>query len=186
MSKRILLHVCCGPCAAGCWETLARAGWDEIVLFYSNANIAPRAEYENRLEALRVVADRTGLPLLVDAYEPEAWEAACAGLEQEPEGGARCDRCVQFRLARTAARAAAEGIEAFTTTLTISPHKSSARILAAGAAWSGFQPCNFKKGGGFARAMRLARAWSLYRQRYCGCRFSLMSVARSVPDSPAD
>lgn len=178
MKRKLLLHACCGPCAAGCLDALAGGGWGEVTLYFSNANVEPADEYALRLEAMRDMAARAGLPLIEDGYEPAAWRAACAGLEGEPEGGARCDRCFRFRLARAAAMAAERGCDAFATTLTVSPRKDSARIFAVGAAWPAFQPLDFKKGGGFARGMALARAWGLYRQRRCGCAFAPGAPAR--------
>ena len=176
--KRILLHACCGPCSTHCVREL-REGGVEPVLFYSNSNIDTEEEFERRLAALRAFAEREGVEVLVDAYDPASWERAVAGLEGEPEGGARCDRCFRHNLGRAAAAAAAEGCAAFSTSLTVSPHKPSPRVFAAGrdaaAANPGgpaFEERDFKKRDGFLDSVRLARAYGLYRQDYCGCRFS--------------
>ena len=176
--KRILLHACCGPCSTHCVREL-REGGVEPVLFFSNSNIDTEEEFERRLAALRAFAEREGVEVLVDAYDPASWERAVAGLESEPEGGARCDRCFRHNLGRAAAKAAELGFGAFSTTLTVSPHKSSPRVFAAGrdaaAANPGgpaFEERDFKKRDGFLDSFRLARAYGLYRQDYCGCRFS--------------
>jgi epoxyqueuosine reductase len=168
---RLLLHVCCGPCATACIERLR--GVYAVTLFFSNSNIAPETEYRTRLAQARTLAARTDLPLLEDAYDHAAWRAGVAGLEDEPEGGRRCTACFRFSLARTAARAAGDGFTAFTTTLTVSPHKQSATVFAVGAHWAAFLPVDFKKQGGFQRSAVLAAAQGLYRQDYCGCEFSL-------------
>ena len=42
---KVLLHICCGPCASACVERLRGEGHD-VTLFFSNANIAPRKEYD--------------------------------------------------------------------------------------------------------------------------------------------
>jgi hypothetical protein len=176
--RRILLHACCGPCSTHCVRELRAAGV-EPVLFYSNSNIDTEEEFGKRLAALRAFAAAEGVEVLADAYDPASWESAVAGLEGEPEGGARCDRCFRHNLARAAAKAAELGFEAFSTTLTVSPHKSSPRVFAAGreaaAARPGgpaFEERDFKKRDGFLDSVRLAKAYGLYRQDYCGCRFS--------------
>ncbi len=176
--RRILLHACCGPCSTHCVRELRESGV-EPVLFYSNSNIDTEEEFGKRLAALRAFAAAEGIEVLVDAYDPASWERAVAGFEAEPEGGARCDRCFRHNLARAVAKAAELGFEAFSTTLTVSPHKSSPRVFAAGRAAAAerpggpaFEERDFKKRDGFLDSVRLAKAYGLYRQDYCGCRFS--------------
>lgn len=182
--KRILLHACCGPCSTHCVRALREAGL-EPVLYYSNSNIDTEEEWERRLAALRAFAGAEGVEVRVDPRDAAAWEReVAAGFEGEPEGGARCDRCFRFNLRRAAAEAARIGADAFTTSLTVSPHKSSPRVFAAGRAAADSAPASsppgapafaefdFKKKGGFQDSVALARKYGLYRQSYCGCRFS--------------
>lgn len=176
--RRLLLHACCGPCSTHCVREL-RASGVEPVLFYSNSNIDTEEEFGRRLAALRAFAEAEGVEVLADGYDPASWERAVAGLEAEPEGGARCDRCFRHNLGRAAAKAAELGFEAFSTTLTVSPHKSSPRVFAAGREAAAtrpggpaFEERDFKKKGGFLDSVLLAKAYGLYRQDYCGCRFS--------------
>jgi predicted adenine nucleotide alpha hydrolase (AANH) superfamily ATPase len=63
-------------------------------------------------------------------------------------------------------------IAGFTTTLTISPHKSAPKINEIGGEFSGYLPSDFKKKGGYQRSIVLSREYNLYRQSYCGCRYS--------------
>ena len=73
-------------------------------------------------------------------------------------------------------------VKAFCSTLTVSPHKSAAIINAIGEeiaaarniAWI---PSDFKKRDGYLRSCRMCREMDIYRQNYCGCRFSLTSEA---------
>jgi predicted adenine nucleotide alpha hydrolase (AANH) superfamily ATPase len=70
------------------------------------------------------------------------------------------------------------GIPFFTTTLTISPHKITEMIFKAGrdaAIKYGlkFLERDFKKKEGFKRSLELSREMNLYRQSYCGCRYSM-------------
>ena len=193
--KRILLHVCCAPCSTHCVHALREAGLEPVV-YYSNSNIDTEEEWERRLAALRAFAGAEGVEVRVDPRDAAAWEReVAAGFEDEPEGGARCDRCFRFNLARAAAEAARLGVDAFTTSLTVSPHKSSPRVFAAGRAAAeavrtasgtaprgadepapppapAFAEFDFKKKGGFQDSVALARKYGLYRQAYCGCRFS--------------
>ncbi len=171
---RILLHTCCGVCASHCVRVLKEEGWSPT-LFFFNPNIWPHAEYLRRLEAARALARAEGVPLAEDAPDHQAWrEAVAEGYEGCAEGGARCARCFRYSLARAAARAREEGIGAFTTSLTVSPHKRSALLLAIGREVGGeaFVPYDFKKRDGFLRSNRRAAELGLYRQIYCGCEFS--------------
>ena len=99
--RRILLHACCGPCSTHCVREL-RASGVEPVLFYSNSNIDTEEEFAKRLAALRAFAAAEGVEVVADAYDPASWERAVAGLEAEPEGGARCTECFALRLGRLA------------------------------------------------------------------------------------
>ena len=172
MEKRILLHCCCAVCASSCIERLQEAG-NQVVLFFSNCNIAPEEEYLRRLESMRRLAEICKLELIVDEYDHQAWRQAVAGLEKEPERGARCPVCFGFSLERTARKAAELQIGRFTTSLTVSPLKDSKTIFAVGAKYPGFEAVDFKKKNGFLRSIRLSEKFGFYRQDYCGCEFSI-------------
>ena len=153
----VLLHSCCGPCASACVPRLKEEG-HAVTMFYSNSNIDTRAEFEKRLEAAQTLAAAEGV-------------AVADGYENEPEKGLRCERCYRYNLARTASYAAAHGFEAFTTSLTVSPHKPSAKIFASSEDPK-FLREDFKKREGFKLSVRRAGELGLYRQAYCGCEFS--------------
>ena len=171
---RIVLHICCGVCSAGVVERLNSEGHEVLGLFY-NPNIHPREEYERRLEAVRTVAHELNFPLEVPPHNPEQWFAETRSLENEPEGGRRCEVCFRLRLKETYRYLKDCGADAFTTTLTISPRKSAVTVNRMGEEIGGdsFLARDFKKKGGFQRATELAMKWSLYRQDYCGCLYSM-------------
>ena len=172
MGKRILVHVCCGPCSTSSVERLLSEGY-EPVLFFSDSNIFPHAEFLKRYENLLIVAGHYGLETILDDYDHEAWREAVKGHEGDREHGERCSLCFRFNLLRTAAKARELGIDEFTTTLTVSRFKSSAAIFREGEDLEGFQKIDFKKKDGFNRSVLLAKEFGLYRQNYCGCEFSL-------------
>jgi len=148
-----------------------------VTLFFSNANIAPEAEYQRRLDAVHTLADRLALPLIVDATSHDDWLThVAAGFEAEPERGARCGRCFRYSLSRTHRAMEAQGLDTFTTSLTISPHKPSPLIFEIGRSLdpSHFLAIDFKKNDGFLRSIQLATEMGLYRQTYCGCEFGLL------------
>ena len=171
---RIVLHICCGVCAAGVVERLTLEGHEVLGLFY-NPNIHPVEEYERRLEAASQVAKELNFPLEVPPYIPEEWFAETNSLENEPEGGRRCEVCFRLRLKKTYLYLGDYGGDAFTTTLTISPRKSADVINRTGqeVGRDRFLVRDFKKQAGFQQAMALAKKWTLYRQNYCGCIYSL-------------
>lgn len=110
-------------------------------------------------------------------YDPDNYLEAVKGLEGEPEGGARCAVCFRMRLLEAAKYAKENGFDGFTTTLTVSPHKNYSVISAIGKEVADevgieYLPFDFKKKDGFLHSIRLSKAYGLYRQDYCGCRFS--------------
>jgi epoxyqueuosine reductase len=173
-AQRILLHTCCAPCAAPSAERLVLGG-RKVVLYFSNFNIHPEAEYLKRLETARKLAEKMNLVIEEDQYDHAEWLAHIRGLENEPEKGERCRRCFEFSLRRTDQMAERLGIDAFTTTLTLSPHKISRILFEVGAQFPRFEPVDFKKQGGFLRSIELSSEFDLYRQTYCGCEFSRAS-----------
>ena len=168
---KLLLHVCCGPCATHVIDVL-REDY-AVTLFFSNSNIAPYTEYQARLCSAEKLAVITGLDMVTDIYDHEAWLAHVRGLEGEPEKGRRCAKCFEYNLRRSAHYARRLGYEHFTTTLTISPHKDAATIFETGRALGEFLALDFKKGDGFRHSTELSKAYGLYRQQYCGCEFSI-------------
>lgn len=171
---KVVLHICCGVCAAGVVERLFSEG-QEVRGFFYNPNIHPQEEYERRLEAARKVAQEMNFPLEVGPYTPEEWFAETRSLENEPEGGKRCEVCFRHRLKRAYLYLQDSGFDAFTTTLTISPQKSAAVVNRVGQEIGGdrFLVRDFKKKAGFQRATELSKKWALYHQNYCGCIYSL-------------
>ena len=175
MKGKILLHTCCGVCASHCVRVLKEDGW-EPTLFFFNPNIYPHEEYLRRKAAAEALARAEGIRLVEDAPDHTAWQEAVAeGFEECKEGGARCARCFRFSLVRAAARMRELGCDAFTTSLTVSPHKRSALLHAIGREVGGdaFVPYDFKKQNGFQDSNRRAAALGLYRQIYCGCEYSV-------------
>ena len=179
----VLLHTCCAPCATHCIEVLRALG-HKPTLFFSNANIAPESEFYRRAQEVTRLANIANVPLIIDTPDHNEWlMRVAAGLEAEPERGPRCARCFQYALRRSHRQMRASGLDAFTTTLTVSPHKLSHLIAGIGKeiSESEYLDLNFKKQDGFKRSLELSQEHDLYRQSYCGCEFSMrhLSVAES-------
>lgn len=174
--RRLLLQGCCGPCSSYVLEYLTR--FFDVTLLYYNPNIRPEAEYEKRLGALRELLSRMPEGASVKLVEP-GWRGAefteaIRGLENEPEGGARCPVCFRLRLEETARLAAEGGFDFFGTTLTVSPHKNAPMLNAIGEALAQkygvrWLPSDFKKRNGYLRSIQLSKQYGIYRQEYCGC-----------------
>jgi hypothetical protein len=152
-------------------------------MLFANSNIDTAEEFEKRKREAERLAAVDGVPFAALPYDHEDWLAkVAAGHENDPEKGARCERCFRYNLAKAAEFAAAHGIDAFTTSLTVSPHKVSKMVFAAGeeAATDGtvFLKEDFKKREGFKLSVRRAAELGLYRQSYCGCEFSKKEAGR--------
>ncbi|MDI6782712.1 MAG: epoxyqueuosine reductase QueH [bacterium] len=172
----LLLHICCAPCSTQVIRSLAQEF--AVTGYFYNPNIYPPDEYQKRLETMQQYATQLGIPLLFGRYDTTQWLEAVQGYEAEPEGGPRCTICYRFRLDQTAKQAKEAGFNYFATTLTISPHKPASVINQIGLELAekysvSFYPADFKKKDGFKQSCTLAKEFQLYRQTYCGCKYSL-------------
>lgn len=175
--KKILLHACCGICSGYPISLLQDMGYCVVVYFY-NPNIYPADEYNKRLDAEKTLCNHFGCELIVGEYEPEVYYEYVKGLENEPEKGARCDKCFELRLEKSAKFARKLGINEFTTSMVISPHKNYEKLSKIGAFIGekydlSYFALNFRKNDGFLKTNKISKELDLYRQNYCGCKYAL-------------
>ena len=173
----LLLHACCAPCSSHTLTVLDK--YFRITLYFCNPNIAPEEEFAFRLSELKRLVKEMGLSIEVveEPYDPAPFYELAKGLEDLPERGERCQKCIAYRLRKAGAKAKELGCDMFTTTLTISPHKDCAFINECGGQVQ--EECgvpylfsDFKKHEGYKHSIELSRQYNLYRQNYCGCVFS--------------
>ena len=175
---KLLLHSCCGPCSSASLEKLQQF-FDITIVFY-NPNIYPKQEFEKRLSEQRKLLKKAfdSISILETQYDEIEFLEKTKGLEDEKEGGARCAVCFLLRLEKTAQLAKQNGFEYFGTTLTISPHKNEQTINMLGESIAQkydvkFLYSDLKKHDGYKRSIELSKIYDIYRQHYCGCRFSI-------------
>lgn len=177
---RLFLHSCCAPCSSYVLEYLSRYFY--ITVLYYNPNIFPPSEYALRVREQESLISRMDfvypVAFLEGSYRPETFYEAVKGLEGEPEGGKRCEKCYELRLLEAAKEAKAGDYDYFTTTLTISPLKSADKLNEIGRRLGteygvAYLPSDFKKRDGYKRSTQLSKEYGLYRQDYCGCVYSV-------------
>ena len=180
---KLLLHACCAPCSSYCLEYLSQ--YFEIIILYYNPNISLKEEYEYRLQEekrlISLMEFKNPVTIIDGEYNTQDFFKAVKGLENEPEGGKRCEKCFALRLEKSAVMAKKLDCDYFSTTLTISPLKNAQVINSIGDELSKrygvkWLFSDFKKREGYKRSIVLSKKYDLYRQNYCGCVFSKKSV----------
>jgi len=178
-NPNLLMHICCAPCATYPVELL-KDRFNIDLLFY-NPCIYPKEELLKRMDTASLFAEKMDLRLKFLNADEKSFLNKAQGLESCSEGGLRCAQCFQQRLQKAAEFAKSQKADLFTTTLTISPHKDSSTILNMGKMVEKnlpgtslkFLDIDFKQDNGFQKSIELSRNLGLYRQNYCGCRFSV-------------
>ncbi|MBU1913141.1 MAG: epoxyqueuosine reductase QueH [Candidatus Omnitrophica bacterium] len=176
---KLLLHICCGPCALYPVKELLSKKFDKITGFFYNPNIHPPSEYKRRRDALSKAALEIYLEVVMPEYRIEEYfrfvfsNNVGGGLKPSPTE--RCGLCWELRLSETADFAKANGFDAFTTTLLVSPYQDHEKVKKIGERiadekgvkfyYQDFRP-------GFKDGQEQAKKENLYRQKYCGCVFS--------------
>ena len=176
-NNKILIHACCGICSGYPIGLLKEMGYTPVV-YFCNPNLDTKEEFEKRLEAQQTICAHHNVKLIIEEYNHNSFLSYIKGLENEPERGARCDKCIKLRLTMTANKAIELGIDKFTTSLVISPHKNFEKISAIGQSVSDgieYLSLNFKKQDGFLKTNKLSKELNIYRQNYCGCEFGKLN-----------
>lgn len=178
MGTPLLLHACCGPCSLEPVKYLREEGFEPTIC-WTNPNIQPIEEHDKRLKTLLAWADEVAhVPVIVAEDRRDLWEAkvAPAGLARE----ARCRACYRVRLEESCRVAKEEGFHYISTTLVVSPYQlfdACHEVLSKLApkygleeVWRDFRPH-------YQESVTDSRALGMYRQNYCGCRFSAAEAA---------
>ena len=173
----LLLLSCCAPCSGGVLARLAAENRPVALLFY-NPNIYPAEEYKKRRDEQKRACEHFHIPFIELPYEPQAWLEAVKGLEREPERGARCSACFLFRLTRAAEYAREHGYRALSSVLGVSRYKDLDQVNeAARRAWYAvgkpYAAINWRKNGLEELRQALIKELQLYKQDYCGCKYSM-------------
>ncbi len=126
---------------------------------------------------------------MIDAdYETEKWNEYVKSLESEPEGGARCASCFTLRLQKTGEYASKNNFDIFATTLTSGRNKKADVIHPLGANIAKkfglkFLDVDWKTGGRQEKGRRMVKDRGIYRQKYCGCKYSVKISNVKLPIS---
>jgi len=170
---RLLLHTCCAPCAI---YPVNEAKKDNFTVtgFFCNSNIHPEFEYVKRKKAVKDFFESEGKDVFFTAYDMSDFFENVPGCENSAE---RCLSCWNMRLAEAASFAKKNRFDAFTTTLLGSPYQGHDAIKGICEELSRktgvrFYYKDFRVG--FRGAHDIARKKNMYRQKYCGCVFSMV------------
>lgn len=179
-SRRVplLLHACCGPCSLEPVKYLRMEGFEPTIC-WTNPNIQPLAEHDRRLDVLeKWASDVAHVGLMVAGDDRDGWErlVAPAGFDR----ARRCRACYALRLAEACRVAREHGFSHISTTLAVSPYQlfDACREILVGVAkahgltpvWRDFRPY-------YGESVEDSRDLGMYRQNYCGCRFSAAEAA---------
>lgn len=167
---KILLHICCGPCAIYPVDVLQDKGFEVMGFFYRH-NIHPFTECMKREEAVRRYAKQSGLRMIYqEGYDLEGFIRNMVFREAK-----RCRICYYERL-KAACHIARRGkFDYFTSTLLYSKQQNHDLICDIGESVGKqigvpFYYKDFRKG--WQQGIERSQAMGLYRQQYCGCIYS--------------
>lgn len=175
---RLLLHACCAPCSLEPVRLLIEEGFEPTIC-WTNPNIQPRDEHDRRLAELRRWTAANGIPLIEADEDYGAWERGVAPIGAH-ERERRCRACYALRLAEAVRVARAEGFDHIATTLAVSPYQlfdTCNDVLTRLASAQGLTPVIRDFRPWYPEATRRSRELGMYRQNYCGCRFSAAEAA---------
>ncbi len=172
---KLLLHICCWPDATVPIMDLKKDY--DIICFWYDPNIQPKKEYNKRLKEFKKVCKIEKVDYIEGPYDVDNFLESIKWLENTPEKWEKCTKCYDLRLKETAELAIELGIDNWTTTLNISPHKSLEKIFKIGDKYSlekklNFLKIAFRKNKWFERSVEYTKKHKIYRQNYCGCAFS--------------
>ena len=174
----MLVHICCSVDCDYFLRRLKELTQEPLIGYFYDPNIHPYGEYVLRMHDAKRVCENLGIKFIPGEYDLQGWLDGARGLENEPEKGARCEFCFDFRMQKTAELALSLGERKITTTLLMSPKKSHSQLCASlqricERCGLEFIAPDFRKNGGTNEQFALAKKDALYHQNYCGCIYAL-------------
>ena len=135
-------------------------------------------EYVKRHDELSGYAATADFQMISGDYDVREWISLVKPHRFKGERSERCRQCIHFRLERSFRKAVELSIPVVGTTLTVSPHKDATMINSLGRELADsygieFLESDFKKNDGYRKSVEISRHYGFYRQRYCGCVYSL-------------
>ncbi len=151
----------------------------EPTICWTNPNIQPVAEHDLRLQTLLVWArDIAKVEVIVAGDDRSRWEQGVAPLGFDRQ--ARCRACYALRLSEACRVARERGFDHIATTLVVSPYQLfdvCHDVLEHLAHANGLTPVWRDFRSWYPQATTRSRELGMYRQNYCGCRFSAAEAA---------
>ena len=174
----MLVHICCSVDCDYFLRRLKELTQEPPIGYFYDPNIHPYGEYVLRMHDSKRVCENLGIKFIPGEYDFQGWLQGARGLENEPEKGARCEFCFDFRMQKTTELALSLGERKITTTLLMSPKKSHSQLCASlqricECYGLEFIAPDFRKNGGTNEQFALAKKDALYHQNYCGCIYAL-------------
>lgn len=181
IKPKVLIHACCAPCSSEVLKELSSVC--DITIYYYNPNTYPYEEYVKRFNEFQKLPD--SFNIINETYNEKEFVNYIGNVEGLKEGSVRCYKCYDLRLKQTAKKAKELNFDYYTTTLSISPYKNSKWINEIGNRYAKefgveFLYSDFKKNDGYKKSIILSKEYDLYRQDYCGCRFSIEELKDRV------
>lgn len=172
-TMKLLLHMCCGPCACYPVKVLQDRAV-QIAGYFFNPNIHPYREWDTRRKYAELFAEKAGIDFVVDRkYQLRDFLKRALPAESAPNG--RCTMCYTWRLEQTARYAAENDFDAFTSTLFYSIYQQHDLMKQTAEDFAKkynipFYYEDFRIG--WQEGIDISKELELYRQPYCGCIFS--------------
>jgi len=179
---KVLVHVCCGPDVT--MPILQLRDEYDVICFWYDPNIQPKAEYDKRYEAFVKICEIENIPYIKGAYDVGNFFTRIRGVEHTPERGEKCTYCYDMRMMVSAKLAKRLKIPYYTSSLNTSPKKDLEKLFKMGHLYGEkygveFLDIPFRKRGGFEKSVEYTREHAIYRQNYCGCIYSIREGGES-------
>lgn len=182
---KLLLHVCCGPCFTYPYEVIK--DYFDITIIYNNSNIYPEEEYRRRLAELKkyLLDINSGIQVIEFPYDNLTYNKDLEPYADQREGMDRCRICFRKRLGQAIDYAEEHNFDYVGTVMSISRFKNSQDLNKIGLELSKdkkvkWLPADFKKNGGYEKSLDIVRAYKMYFQHYCGCKFSIRTGKEDI------
>ncbi len=167
---KILLHICCAPCAIYPVKTLRENDFEVMGFFYKH-NIHPYTECLKRQQALEKYAEQIDLKVIYqDGYDLEGFLQKMVFRENK-----RCNVCYHDRLLSSALIAKKGKFDFYTTTLLYSKFQNHTLIKSIGESIGKIVGIPFYYEDfriGWKEGIETSKQLEMYRQQYCGCIYS--------------